>query len=273
MNLGLGDLAHVVDTTVASSARMYDWFLGGSHNFAADREAAQRVLELAPWTAAMAVSNRAWLVRVVRFLVAEVGIRQFLDLGSGVPTVGNVHEVAQAVEPEARVVYVDRDPVAVTHSRFVLAGNKYAAVVPADIRDPASVQTHAVTAALLDAAEPVAVLMCSILPFIGDDDRPADLVAAYTADLVPGSCLAVSHASMDGMAEHLRGPVERAARVYEAAGQPVTLRSRAEIVSWFDGLSLFAPGVVALDEWRPDDGAEPGLTEMVSFGGVACVAG
>lgn len=154
----------------------------GSHNFPADREAAEQVLTLAPWTREMAMANRAFLRRVVRVLAGECGIRQFLDLGSGVPTVGNVHEVAQAVDGRCRVVYVDKDPVAVAHSTMILADNPQCAVVPEDIRDPATVQRHHNLLGLLDPPRPVGLLMVSILPFISDVERPAELVAARSRD-------------------------------------------------------------------------------------------
>lgn len=260
-----------IDTNTPSACRMYDYYLGGSHNFPADRAAAERVLTTAPWTREMALSNRAFLRRAVTYLAGGCGVRQFLELGSGVPTVGNVHEVAQSVDGRCRVVYVDKDPVAIAHSKMILATNAQCAVVPEDIRGPALVQRHPDLLALLDFARPVGLLMVSILPFITDEERPAELVAAYVNDLAPGSYLAISHASLDGCDAELRSKVEHAAQVYAKAGQPVTLRSCAEIRSWFDGLRLVEPGVVPLPDWRPDPGAEPGFYGMLSFGGVGRV--
>jgi hypothetical protein len=256
-----------VDTTVPSASRMYDYYLGGNHHFPADRQAADRVLQLAPFTREMAVSNRAFLRRVVTYLVREAGVRQFIDLGSGVPTVGNVHEVAQAIAPETRVVYVDVDPVAVAHSRLILEGNENTQAVQETVLLPEAVLSHSATRAILDFDQPVAVLMISILPFITDEQRPAELVGAYMKALSPGSYLAISHASLDGLQPDLQAKVIEAAQTYAKAGQPVTLRGVAEITSWFDGLSLVEPGVVPLPQWRPDS-VDRGLYTMLSLGGV-----
>jgi hypothetical protein len=258
-----------VDPTRPSAARMYDYYLGGSHHFQIDRTAAEQVLALAPWTREMAISNRHFLRRVVTYLAGACQVRQFLDLGSGVPTVGNVHEVARGVDPDCRVVYVDRDRVAVAHSRWILAGDPAAAVVEADIRDPISVMTRP-ELSILDLSQPVALLMLSILPFVEDADRPGTLVAAYLSELAVGSFLAVSHASLDGVDGPLHEQVQRAARIYERHGSRVALRSRAEIESWFAGLRLVDPGVVPLSEWRPDTD-DPEFRDMHSFGGVAQV--
>jgi hypothetical protein len=259
-----------IDTSVPSASRMYDYYLGGSHHFPADRQAADRVLQLAPFTRDMAVSNRAFLRRVVTFLVREAGVRQFVDLGSGVPTVGNVHEVAHGIAPETRVVYVDVDPVAVAHSRLILEGNENTRVVQENALLPGAVLRHPAARAILDFDQPVAVLMISILPFITDAQQPAELVAAYVEALSPGSYLAISHASLDGLPADLRTTVAEAAETYTRAGQPVSLRGVTEIGGWFDGLSLVDPGLVPLPQWRPDSADRGGYT-MLSYGGVGRV--
>lgn len=226
---------------------MYDYFLGGGHNFAADRALADRVLDVVP-AAEFARLNRSFLRRTVRYLVSEVGIRQFLDLGSGVPTVGNVHEVAQRVARDCRIVYVDNDPVAVAHSEMLLRRNDNATVILADLRDPNSVLAHDETARLIDFREPTAVLMCAVLHFVGDEDCPADIVAAYRNALGPGSAVVISHATDDDYPEDLA----RAVELYKETSNPAVLRPREDIAEFFAGLDLVEPGLVLLPLWRPD---------------------
>jgi SAM-dependent methyltransferase len=235
-----------VDLERPSAARVYDYLLGGGHNFASDRAVAERLARVLP-AFHMARMNRAFLGRVVRFLV-EAGIRQFLDLGSGIPTVGNVHEVAQAADPDCRVVYVDCEPVAVAHSELLLAGNDGAAILRADLRDPDAVLGSPITARLIDLGEPIGLLMVGVLQFIPEEDDPWALVARYRDALVPGSYLALSAFTRDAMPEGMGGAVE----VCNVTQHPIYPRTRAEIGRMFDGLQLLEPGVVYTSQWRPE---------------------
>ncbi|MEZ0088979.1 SAM-dependent methyltransferase [Streptacidiphilus sp. EB129] len=248
-----------VDPNRPSIARIYDFYLGGNHNFPADREAAKPVVEMMPELPDIMRVNRAWLRRSVRFL-AEAGIRNFLDLGSGIPTVGNVHEIAQAVAPTSRVVYVDNDPVAVAHSREMLAGNDRALMVPGDLRDPAAVlaDPEVDRLLLLGLGEPMAVLMSAVLHFVPDDDEAAALVAAYRDALPSGSYLALSHgARREQQAER----VGQAAEQYSRTVAPMKLRSLDDIAVLLEGFELVDPGIVYCSQWRPDPEDGPGPTE------------
>ncbi|MDQ7905833.1 SAM-dependent methyltransferase [Phytohabitans sp. ZYX-F-186] len=231
-----------------STARMYDYFLGGSHNFAVDREAAQAMIAAVPETPLIAQANRAFLRRTVRFL-AEAGVRQFLDIGSGIPTVGNVHEIAQAAAPESTVVYVDVDPLAVGHSREILDGNERAVAVQADIRDPDRIIDHPEVRKLIDFGQPVALMIVAVLHFVRDEDRPAEIVARLRSALAPGSYLVLSQACGEG-----RTSTEwaEAYAIYQRTDHPLHNRGRAEITRLFDGFTLVEPGVVWVPEWRPD---------------------
>jgi SAM-dependent methyltransferase len=246
-----------IDIDRPSTARMYDYFLGGSHNFAVDREAAQAMIAAMPEAPLMAQANRAFLRRSVRFLV-EAGVRQFLDLGSGIPTVGNVHEIAQAAAPAATVVYVDVDPVAVGHSREILAGNDRAAAIQADIRDPDRILDHPDVLKLIDFGQPVALMIVGVMHFVRDEDRPAELVARLRSALAPGSYLVLSQACGEG---RTATEWQEARAVYRRTDRPLSNRGRDEIIRLFDGFVLVEPGVVWVPEWRPDtpdavDGAE-----------------
>ena len=200
-----------IDTGKANIARVYDWWLGGDHNFRADQDAARAMIAVEPNARAIARANRAFLGRAVRFLAAEAGIRQFLDIGSGIPTQNNVHQVAQDAAPGARVVYADADDVVVAHSKLILDGNADAAVIQADVRDPASILADPETQLLLDFTQPVAVLLVAVLHFIADADSPEQLVATLRDALPPGSYLVVSHACSDPQARdrvHVRNRVQ-----------------------------------------------------------------
>lgn len=228
-------------------ARMYDYFLGGKDHFAADRDAAEEVLRLAPEARALARANRAFLCRAVRFLTAQ-GIRQFIDLGSGLPTRLNVHEIARG----AHVVYVDNDPVVLAHSRAVMesAGRDAVTVVEADIRHPEQVLDHPRVRQRIAFHEPIAVLALLVLHFVSDVDEPAKILGAFRDVLRPDSYLALSHVTDD---RHGR-TVRAAARVYDHATSTVTARSRAEVAGLFDGFALVEPGLAYLSEWRSDPG-------------------
>ncbi|SHF85591.1 SAM-dependent methyltransferase [Streptoalloteichus hindustanus] len=238
-----------VDLSRPNPARMYDYYLGGVHNFAVDRRAAADVLSILPETRDFALRNRAFLRRVVRHLAAEAGIVQFLDLGSGIPTVGNVHEIAQDVNPACRVVYVDHEPVAVAHSRKLLEGNDNAAVIQADVRDAATVLSHPDTRRLLDFDRPLAVLMLQVLPFVPEADNPRGIVAAYRAACVPGSYLALAHSLTP---EFWPGNVDQAIELYRSSTHPLHLRTPEQVAALFEGYELVEPGVVFTAAWRPD---------------------
>ncbi|MET7847827.1 SAM-dependent methyltransferase [Streptomyces avermitilis] len=236
------------DPDKASVARMYDAMLGGEHNFAIDREAVAAFTAIDPQVRTLARANRAFLGRAVRFLVAS-GVRQFIDLGSGIPTQGNVHEVAQAASPGARVVYVDNDPVAVAHSASLLADNPDAAIVAADIRRPGDVLSSPQVRKLIDFEQPVAVLMITILHFITQEEGPAGIVGAFRDALPRGSWLALTHATDEDRPD----TAAAVGRLYRSrATSPVTARSRNAIHSLFDGFDLVEPDLVYVPLWRPD---------------------
>jgi SAM-dependent methyltransferase len=237
-----------VDIERPSVARMYDYYLGGSHNFAADREAARRVIAAVPEAPLMAQANRAFLRRAVGFMI-QSGIRQFLDIGSGIPTVGNVHEIAQRADPEARVVYVDSDPVAVAHSQEILAYNDLAIAIQEDLRRPDRILDHPDVHKLLDFEQPVGVLVVAVLHFISEADDPAGVFATILAALAPGSFLALSQATAEGRGDDERRDAEA---VYRSIDNSLSVRSRADLARLFDGFELVEPGVVWVPEWRPD---------------------
>ena len=229
-----------------SAARMYDYYLGGAHNFTADREAAAKVLEIFPDASRIAQANRAFLRRAVGYLLDQ-GIRQFLDLGSGIPTVGNVHEVAAAASA-ARVVYVDIDPTAVAHSESILAGQPGVGVVQADIRHPTDVLDAPVTRSLIDFDQPVGVLTVAVLPFLSPEDDPGGTLGQYRDAVGSGSYLALSHGTADEQPEAAAAFTE----IYRKTRDPLTLRTRAQISELLAGWELVDPGLVWLPEWHPD---------------------
>ncbi|GAA3463079.1 SAM-dependent methyltransferase [Saccharothrix longispora] len=260
------------ELTVPSAARAYDYFLGGAHNFAVDRAFAEQVLRIAPSVPAVTRLNRSFLRRVVGFCLDQ-GIRQFLDLGSGIPTVGNVHEIARQVDGRSRVVYVDYEPVAYGHARRLLADDPSTTIIQADIRAPEAILDHPETRRLLDFSEPVALLMVGVLLFISDDDRPGELVATYRDRLAPGSLLAISHIADEHAPPALRAEVARLVDAYAAADELVFVRTHAEVLEWFgDDASLVDPGLVFLPDWRPDTPAEhDSPARALGYGGVARV--
>jgi len=242
-----------VDLSVPSVARAYDYMLGGAHNFAVDREWARSFLTVLPDFRVMARANRAFLHRAVRFML-DAGIRQFLDIGSGIPTVGNVHEIAQETYPECRVVYVDIDPVAVAHSRQILAGNDRTVVVREDLRAPDAILRNPDTKALLDFTQPVGLMLVAVLPAIPDQDDPHGIVA-YLRDALPsGSYVAISQGTADERTEEIMA----AARVTDRTTTPVVARSRAEVLRFFTGFELEEPGLVWSSQWRPDSPEDVG---------------
>jgi hypothetical protein len=238
------------DTSVANQARIYDYLLGGKDNYAADRAAVDAVLKVAPELGFTARANRAFLGRVVRYLTAEAGIRQFLDIGTGIPTAGNTHQVAQAVAPESRVVYVDYDPVVLAHARALLTSHKAGATeyVDADLRDTPAILGHA--ARLLDFTKPVAVTLLMVLHVIPDSDDPHALVAKVMDALPSGSYLAVSHLGSDLLDQEAKQGFENI--VSRSAQQQYIGRSRAEMLRFFEGTDLIEPGLARVEEWHPD---------------------
>jgi hypothetical protein len=252
-----------IDATVPTAARMYDYWLGGHDNFAADRIAALKVTERTPGVAEAARANRAFLGRAVRYLAGEAGIRQFLDLGTGLPTKGNVHQVAQAIAPDAHVVYVDNDPMVFAHARALKTGDG-TAVIHADLRDPDTILNHPETRRLIDFSKPLGILFVSVLHFVPDPDAH-DAVAAYASAAAPGSHLVLSHGY------HNQDPQASAATttVYASTTSPVTQRTPEEILTFFDGLEILEPGLVPVQQWRPDEPGPSALSKAWILGGVA----
>jgi SAM-dependent methyltransferase len=241
-----------VDTRRANVARVYDYWLGGTHNFLPDQDTARAIAAVEPNIRAMARANRAFLGRAVRFLAAS-GIRQFLDIGSGIPTQGNVHEVAQEAVPGARVAYVDVDPVVVAHSKAILAGNQNATVVQADLREPEEILGDQAVGRLVDLSEPAGLLLVAVLHVIGDADDPWRIVARLRDALAPGSYLVLCHATSEGRPAVAQAVEKVYTRSVPAQGR---IRSRAEILRFFDGFDLLDPGLVYMPQWRPDSLAD-----------------
>jgi hypothetical protein len=234
-------------------ARVYDYLIGGKLNYAMDRAFADKVLDELPNAREMAMLNRWWLGRAVRFGVSQ-GIRQFLDIGSGMPTEGHVHEVAQALAPESRVVYVDNEPIAVAHSEIVLEGNDLVEMINADGERPEEVFDHPVTQDLLDFTQPVMVILAAFVHFIPDSRNPQGLIAQYRDALAPGSYIALSSDSSDLASDE----IFRTVALYENTTRPLFLRGSKELAALLDGFEIVEPGVVFTPEWRPDNPEDVG---------------
>jgi hypothetical protein len=247
----VGDGAQDAHRKPATAARMYDYYLGGIHNFPADREAAKAIMERTPLLHTIARDNRAFLARAVRYLTS-VGVHQFLDLGSGIPTEGNVHEIAQAAVPGARVVYVDIDPDAVSESLELLEGNQCATAIRANIREPRAVLDHPQVRSLLDFDQPIAVLLVAVLHFVEDTDEVGDIVSTLCSALAPGSHLVVAHATIDELVfdERLWDTTQKEYR--QQTTTPLVPRKKSDVTQFFDGLEMVEPGLVWLNKWRPD---------------------
>jgi SAM-dependent methyltransferase len=237
---------------IPSPARIYDYLLGGKDNYPADRAAAEEILAAAPDARLFALENRAFLRRAVKFLAAEAGIRQFIDIGSGLPTEGNVHEIAQVYAPEARVVYVDNDPVVLAHTRSMLHGVANTAIIEQDLRRPAGVLADRELAKLIDFQEPAGLLLVAIVHFIADSDDPAGLIARLLDGLAPGSYLVLSHATADSRPESAK-----AERVFDRATARAHARGRDQVLEMVAGLELIDPGLVWAPQWRPDPAVGP----------------
>jgi len=245
-----------VDPEKPAPARLYDYYLGGTTNFPVDREAAERIRADLPEISDVAWANRGFHQRAARWLAGECGIRQFIDIGSGLPTQGNTHEVVQAVSRQARVVYVDTDPMVLAYAKALLTDDGSTAVIQADLRDPDTVLNHPDLRALIDFSQPVGLLMSAVLHFVADGSDPWGLVAQYVRALAPGSYLAVSHVTADNVPS--RG-VQTGLQVYAQATENIYLRSRSEVERFFEGLEMEAPyqggapGLAFLGEWGAED--------------------
>ena len=261
-------VAEGVDVTRPSIARIYDYLLFGKDNFAADRAAADKLMQSRLDPRRLALANRAFLRRAVRFLARE-GISQFLDLGSGLPTSPSVHEVARDVVPGARVVYVDHDPIVVAHNDALLATGDGVVTVRADVREPDAVLDSDALNGCLDLGRPVAVLLLSVLHFISCDEDAPGIVATFRERMAPGSYLVISIGTSDGADSEM---LAEATTTYAGARMPFTLRSRAQIMDLLDGFELIEPGLVSLPEWRPDFNTDRTPLNGPTVGAVARLA-
>jgi trans-aconitate methyltransferase len=255
-----------IDTGVAHPARVYNYWLGGKDNFAADRAAAEEVIAVRPGITADIRANRAWLGRAVRFLAGEAGIRQFLDIGTGIPTGNNTHDVAQSLVPAARIVYVDNDPIVLAHARALLTSSPAGrtAYLNADLREPGTILPDA--ARTLEFGQPIAVMLAGVLHLIPDAASPAGIITRLMDAMPPGSYLALSHPASDVHPDVMA----QSARAYNAhVVTPQTRRTRAEVTRFFAGLELVPPGVVQQHLWRPDLGNGDEGSDVAGYGGVA----
>ncbi|MER5768782.1 SAM-dependent methyltransferase [Streptomyces sp. NPDC001985] len=260
-----------IDTTVPSVARMYDYYLGGKDNYESDRVACEELLTQVPSTKVLAVNNRRFLQRVVRLLATEYGIRQFIDHGSGLPTQDNVHQVAQAVDPASKVVYVDNDPIVLAHGRALLDENDRTAVIQADMRDTEGIFGHADTARLIDFDQPVAALFVSVMHCIPDESDPAALIRRVAERLAPGSFLVVCQLVSE------RPEIRKFVTDFMAeatGGHWGRVRAQSEVTEYFTGLDVLEPGLVEVSTWRPDNDLAPvqETDEWIEWGGVARLA-
>jgi SAM-dependent methyltransferase len=239
-----------IDISVPSVSRIYDYYLGGSHNFEVDREVGRKAMEFMPGLPTIMKASRAFMRRAVTFATGE-GVTQFLDIGSGIPTFGSVHEAAMAATPEARVLYVDHDPVAVAHGRAVLADHDNAGMVTADLRKPEQLLNSPQLGEIIDLERPVALLLVSVLHFLEDEDDPYGALATLRDALAPGSLLVLTHAAYDGIPL----PQERVSGVvglYKDIRNPLVMRGREATTRFFDGFEMIDPGLVPPPNWRPD---------------------
>ena len=255
-----------IDTSVPHPARVYDYWLGGKDNFEVDRQVANATSAAAPGVPQGARDNRAFLGRSVRF-IAEQGVKQFLDIGTGIPTQGNVHEVAQSVAPDAHVVYVDNDPIVMAHARALLRGTPEGKTtyIEADLRDPDTILKNRDVRATIDFARPVGLIIVGTLMFIKDSEDPVGIVKRYTGALAPGSYLAISHVTADFNPDS----VTASARAYNTGPTPFTPRTGAQIARFFEGFELVEPGLVKIFDWRPDETEPVDRTAGGAYGAVA----
>ena len=260
-----------IDTTRPHPARRYDYWLGGKDNFQADRDAGDAIAEVFPSIRTAARENRAFMQRAVRFLATEAGIRQFLDIGTGLPTANNVHDVAQRIAPESRIVYVDNDPLVLTHARALLTSSDEGATayIDADVRDPEKILRDPAVRETLDWSKPVALLLVAVLHFVEDSEDPYGIVARLVEELPAGSYLVLSHATFDPLDPETIAAMNA---VNESIKPRFSPRTLAEVSRFFEGLDLLEPGIVSVSDWRPEgDGPRPGPEEATGYGAVAAV--
>ena len=259
-------VAPEINTAVAHPARVYDYWLGGKDNFAADRALGDAIMDAVPTIQTMARANRAFLGRVVRYLAGEAGIRQFLDIGTGIPAVGNTHEVAQGIAPDARVLYVDNDPIVLAHARALMTSHPAGttAFIQADLREPQAILTDPALAATLDLRRPVALMLVAVLMYFRDEEDPRGMVAALVDALPSGSYVVVTHPTADFDPEAMAGAVAAA----DHGGVTLVPRSREETAAFFTGLDLVEPGVVPVLAWRPDAGSRADPHSAYYYAGV-----
>ncbi|WP_214413050.1 SAM-dependent methyltransferase [Sphaerisporangium fuscum] len=256
-----------IDPKIPSVARMYDYYLGGKDNFASDREAAERVIKLFPRARDIARENRAFLRKAVR-LLARSGIEQFIDIGTGLPTAENVHQVALEASPDARVVYVDNDPIVLVHARALLADNPQTIVIEGDLRDPRAIIEHPGVRAHIDFGKPFAVILCAVVHFVEDDAEAAGIVAYLRDRLPPGGAMVLSHGFRGDRGSD---SVDEAQKIYSQTRGALKMRDRETIVSYFSGLELVEPGVVQVEAWRPDFDYDIDPSAPGGLGGVGLV--
>jgi S-adenosyl methyltransferase len=254
--------ASEIDTTKPHPARMYDAYLGGKDNYAADREAVRQILRIWPEVRSIAQTNRAFMHRAVRFLAGEAGVRQFVDIGTGIPSAGNVHEVAGQVAPGARVAYIDNDPIVHVRANALLTGSGTTGIVLADLRDPGGILGSPKLRELIDFTQPVALLLVAVVHFLTEAEAPARIVAVLRDALPPGSYLVLSHGTADF---HPPGVAGQAAAGYEHATAPLVLRSFEQVSAFFDGFDLVEPGLVQASLWRPE-GRPPRPKDLARIG-------
>jgi SAM-dependent methyltransferase len=261
------ELPPEIDTSHPQSARVYDYLLGGKDHFSADRALGDRIIELVPTVGIQVRAQRAFLGRAVRYLAAEAGIRQFLDIGTGIPTAGNVHDVAMAIVPESRVLYVDNDPIVLAFSRALLQRTPQGrlAFIQADLREPETILGDPTLTATLDLTQPVGLVLIGITHHLHDDDDPRRIVQVLVDALVPGSYLVLAQITHDFDPKAMRA----VAAVAEQDNVPCVVRSYADTEPLFDGLELVAPGLVPIVSWRPDPGTEQDPRTVSAYGGVA----
>jgi hypothetical protein len=254
-----------LDTSTAHIARVYDYWLGGKDNFTVDRQVGDNVLDIHPETALSVRANRGFLARAVRYLAAKEGINQFLDVGTGLPSANNTHEVAQSVAPEARVLYVDNDPIVLVHARALLTSSPEGETgyLDADMTDPDTILAGAER--MLDFTKPVGIMLVAVLHMLRDEEEPGAIVGRFTDAVPPGSFLVISHLASDVQQDTM---AEMGRRLNESMTQQFTMRTRAQVEGFFDGLTLVEPGVVLTHEWRPDS-SDDAKTPGVLWSGVA----
>jgi hypothetical protein len=260
-----------IDMTKPHPARRYDYWLGGKDNFQADRDAAEAIAAVFPHIRTAARENRAFMQRAVSFLAAEAGVRQFLDIGTGLPTANNVHDVAQGIAPESRIVYVDNDPLVLTHARALLTSSPEGATayIDADARNPEKILLDPAVRDTLDLSQPVALLLVAVLHFIEDGDDPYAIVKRLVGALPAGSYLVLSHATFDPLDPETIAAMNA---VNEGIKPRFCPRTLSEVSRFFDGLQLLEPGIVSVSDWRPEPGPRPTPAEATGYGAVARTA-